>query len=95
MDTISSHVFIAITVCIITYIIIKNVFSCPNTFSVCCVMLTLNVTGVEAAIENSNSEVLHSYGYDTGGSTLHAATAVVMPFFHFFWQNVHTVDHKS
>jgi 2-methylcitrate dehydratase PrpD len=58
-------------------------------------MLTLNITGVEAAIEKSNSEVLHSYGYDTVGCTLHAAAAVIMPFFHFFWQSVHTVDHKS
>jgi hypothetical protein len=51
--------------------------------------------GDEAAIEKSSSEVLHSYGYDTVDCTLHAATAVVMPFFRFFWQNVHTVDHKS
>jgi len=58
-------------------------------------MLALNVTGNEAVIEKSNSEVLHSYGYDTFGCTLHAATAVVMPFFHFFWQKALTVDHKS
>jgi len=58
-------------------------------------MLTLNVTRVEAGIEKSNSEVLRRYGYETVGCTLHAASAVVMPFFHFFWQTVLTVDHKS
>ena len=65
----------------------------PIHSGVCCVMLHLNITGVETAIEKSNSEVLHSCGYDTVGCRLHAASAVVIPVFRFFWKNVHTVDH--
>jgi hypothetical protein len=50
-------------------------------------MLTLNVTGIEAAIEKSKSEVLHSYSYDTVGCKLHA----ILPFL----LAEGTVDHKS
>jgi hypothetical protein len=58
-----------------------------------CIVLNLNVTGVEVAIENSNSEVLNSYCCDTVGCRLHTVTAVAIPVLHLFWKNEHAVDH--